>query len=626
MLPIGGADMPVVISTLNAFTGLSAAAAGLALDNTALIVAGMLVGASGSILTKQMAEAMNRSIGNVFFSGLGAGGPTAAAVEGGTVRSTSAADVAIQLSYARLVVVVPGYGMAVAQAQRAVADLAAELEKRGVEVLYGIHPVAGRMPGHMNVLLAEADVPYDKLKEMDDINGEFGRTDVALVIGANDVTNPAARTVADSPIYGMPILDVDKAGSIIVLKRSMSSGFAGIDNPLFYDPKTALLFGDAKASVERDPQRDPQRLALLLLHPAVDREADQPGDEDRDVADAGDLLDHHHAARERLDGDDVAQPDAGERREAEVEQLHPRAVGIRVDLRREAAGLDRLDDHEEVGERPRHEREGGADRPQFVAGDDVVLEHVLDQRARGVEVEDRLEGRRPGLEVVAAGHGLDHQQHRRRGTEEQGGAGQPARAADGEHDEAEDRDAEDAEQRPAHVAALHERIEQDPGELRCEQDRGGFPSRERQHERQPRHRSGRHRHDSATRPARSRPTLRAMSRILRASLLALLALAAFAAPASAQSPTGLVINEIDYDQPSTDTAEYLEIRNNGAAPVNLDEYALRLVNGATDPAAEYRIVDLPAVDLGAGAHYVVAAIPRPSASATSMRTGPRPRT
>ena len=249
VLPIGGADMPVVISTLNAFTGLSAAAAGLALDNTALIVAGMLVGASGSILTKQMAEAMNRSIGNVFFSGLGAGGPTAAAVEGGTVRSTSAADVAIQLSYARLVVVVPGYGMAVAQAQRAVADLAAELEQRGVEVLYGIHPVAGRMPGHMNVLLAEADVPYDQLKEMDDINGEFGRTDVALVIGANDVTNPAARTVADSPIYGMPILDVDKAGSIIVLKRSMSSGFAGIDNPLFYDPKTALLFGDAKASV-----------------------------------------------------------------------------------------------------------------------------------------------------------------------------------------------------------------------------------------------------------------------------------------------------------------------------------------------------------------------------------------
>ena len=165
------------------------------------------------------------------------------------MRSTSAADVAIQLSYARLVVVVPGYGMAVAQAQRAVADLATELEKRGVEVLYGIHPVAGRMPGHMNVLLAEADVPYDQLKEMDDINPEFPRTDVALVIGANDVTNPAARTVQDSPIYGMPILDVDKANSVIVLKRSMSSGFAGIDNPLFYNEKTALLFGDAKASV-----------------------------------------------------------------------------------------------------------------------------------------------------------------------------------------------------------------------------------------------------------------------------------------------------------------------------------------------------------------------------------------
>jgi NAD(P) transhydrogenase subunit beta len=251
VIPIGGADMPVVISTLNAFTGLSAAAAGIALNNTALIVAGMLVGASGSILTKQMADAMNRSIANVFFGGMGTGGaaPATAGETGGTVRSTSAADVAIQLSYARLVVVVPGYGMAVAQAQRAVADLAAELERRGVEVLYAIHPVAGRMPGHMNVLLAEADVPYEKLKEMDDINPEFARTDVALVIGANDVTNPAARTVTDSPIYGMPILDVDKASSVIVLKRSMNSGFAGIDNPLFYDPKTAMLFGDAKASV-----------------------------------------------------------------------------------------------------------------------------------------------------------------------------------------------------------------------------------------------------------------------------------------------------------------------------------------------------------------------------------------
>src|SRR3954464_7370281 len=252
VVPIGGADMPVVISTLNAFTGLSAAAAGIALENTALIVAGMLVGASGSILTKQMADAMNRSIANVFFAGVGTGGGGAALAApggGGTARSTSAADVAIQLSSARLVVVVPGYGMAVAQAQRAVAELATALEKRGVEVLYAIHPVAGRMPGHMNVLLAQADVPSEKLKEMDDINGEFARTDVSLVIGANDVTNPAARTVRESPIYGMPILDVDKSASVVILKRSMASGFAGIDNPLFYDPKTSMLFGDAKASV-----------------------------------------------------------------------------------------------------------------------------------------------------------------------------------------------------------------------------------------------------------------------------------------------------------------------------------------------------------------------------------------
>jgi NAD(P) transhydrogenase subunit beta len=199
-----------------------------------------------------MAEAMNRSIGNVFFSGFGAAGGTVVGSDDGverTVKSTSPADVAIQLSYARLVVVVPGYGMAVAQAQRAVADLATELEKRGVEVLYAIHPVAGRMPGHMNVLLAEADVPYDKLKEMDDINPEFARTDVALVIGANDVTNPAARDVPDSPIYGMPILDVDKSGSVIIIKRSMNSGFAGIDNPLFYDDKTSMLFADAKNGV-----------------------------------------------------------------------------------------------------------------------------------------------------------------------------------------------------------------------------------------------------------------------------------------------------------------------------------------------------------------------------------------
>ncbi len=198
-----------------------------------------------------MAEAMNRSVASVFLGGFGAAAGTVAEAEDGvdrTVRSTSAADVAIQLSYARLVVVVPGYGMAVAQAQRAVADLASELEQRGVEVLYAIHPVAGRMPGHMNVLLAEADVPYEQLKEMVDINGEFARTDVALIIGANDVTNPAARNVADSPIYGMPILDVDRAGSVVVLKLTTASGFAGIDNPLFYDQKTTVLFGDAKAS------------------------------------------------------------------------------------------------------------------------------------------------------------------------------------------------------------------------------------------------------------------------------------------------------------------------------------------------------------------------------------------
>jgi len=253
VLPIGGADMPVVISLLNAFTGLSAAATGVALNNTALIVAGMIVGASGTILTNLMADAMNRSIPAIVAGGFGGGGALPAAAEGpdggGTVRSTSAADAAIQLSYARQVVIVPGYGLAVAQAQHAVRELTRELEKRGVEVKFGIHPVAGRMPGHMNVLLAEADVPYEQLKEMDEINPEFPRTDVVLVIGANDVTNPAAKDQPDSPIYGMPILQVDEAQSVIVLKRSMSSGFAGIDNPLFYNPKTTLLFGDAKASV-----------------------------------------------------------------------------------------------------------------------------------------------------------------------------------------------------------------------------------------------------------------------------------------------------------------------------------------------------------------------------------------
>jgi NAD(P) transhydrogenase subunit beta len=253
VLPIGGADMPVVISLLNAFTGLSAAAAGLALDNVALIVAGMLVGASGSILTMLMAEAMNRSIANIFKGGFGGGGSAPAAGDGEEkpVRSTDPADVAIQLAYARKVVVAPGYGLAVAQAQHTVRELANALEKRGVEVRYAIHPVAGRMPGHMNVLLAEADVPYEHLKEMDEINPEFPQTDVALVIGANDVTNPAARDVADSPIYGMPILDVDKAAAVIVLKRSMNTGFAGIDNPLFYAENTSLLFGDAKESVQK---------------------------------------------------------------------------------------------------------------------------------------------------------------------------------------------------------------------------------------------------------------------------------------------------------------------------------------------------------------------------------------
>jgi NAD(P) transhydrogenase subunit beta len=253
VLPIGGADMPVVISLLNAFTGLSAAATGMALNNPALIVAGMIVGASGTILTNLMATAMNRSIPAIIAGGFGGAG----AVEGaqgagehaGTVRSTSAADAAIQLAYASRVVVVPGYGMAVAQAQHAVRELTKELEARQVDVSYAIHPVAGRMPGHMNVLLAEADVPYDQLKEMDDANPEFARTDVSLVIGANDVTNPAAKNTPSSPIYGMPILEVADSRSVIVIKRSMNPGFAGIENELYFDPKTSMLFGDAKSAV-----------------------------------------------------------------------------------------------------------------------------------------------------------------------------------------------------------------------------------------------------------------------------------------------------------------------------------------------------------------------------------------
>ena len=253
VLPIGGADMPVVISMLNACTGLSAAATGVALNNTALIVAGMIVGASGSILTNLMAVAMNRSIPAIVAGGFGGGGAiegaTGAGEHAGSVRSTSAADAAIQLAYASRVVIVPGYGMAVAQAQHAVRELTKELEARGVEVSYAIHPVAGRMPGHMNVLLAEADVPYDQLKEMDAANPEFQRTDVSLVIGANDVTNPAAKNTPSSPIYGMPILEVADSHSVIVIKRSMNPGFAGIENELYYDPKTAMLFGDAKQSV-----------------------------------------------------------------------------------------------------------------------------------------------------------------------------------------------------------------------------------------------------------------------------------------------------------------------------------------------------------------------------------------
>ena len=254
VLPIGGADMPVVISLLNAFTGLAAAATGFELENNVLIVSGMLVGASGTLLTLMMSRAMNRSITNVLFGAFGqvsAGAAAAATSDGGTVRAASAEDVAVMLAYAHKVVFVPGYGLAVAQAQHDVRQLADLLEEKGVEVSYAIHPVAGRMPGHMNVLLAEANVPYPQLKEMDEANPEFGRTDVALVVGANDVVNPDARSNEGSPIYGMPILNVDQAQTVVVLKRSMNPGFAGIENPLFYNPKTVMLFGDAKESISR---------------------------------------------------------------------------------------------------------------------------------------------------------------------------------------------------------------------------------------------------------------------------------------------------------------------------------------------------------------------------------------
>jgi H+-translocating NAD(P) transhydrogenase subunit beta len=255
VLPIGGADMPVVISLLNAFTGLAVAASGFTLNNFALIVAGTLVGASGSLLTKLMSDAMGRSLGNVLFGAFGQVKTGTAAAAGGketrSVRSASVEDLATLLAYSRRVIIVPGYGLAVAQAQHAVRELAELLEKRGVEVNYAIHPVAGRMPGHMNVLLAEANVPYEQLKEMDEINGEFKDADVALVVGANDVVNPAARSSPGSPIFGMPILNADQAKNIVFMKRSMRPGFAGIDNDLMYDPKTLMFFGDAKDSLTK---------------------------------------------------------------------------------------------------------------------------------------------------------------------------------------------------------------------------------------------------------------------------------------------------------------------------------------------------------------------------------------
>ncbi len=253
VLPIGGADMPVVISLLNSFTGTAAAMSGFVIGNPVLIIAGALVGASGAILTKLMADAMNRSIWNIMVGGFGGGDAAVAATAGepgASVREINLDDAAIMLAYSQKVIVVPGYGLAVAQAQHAVRELAEVLEARGVDVVYAIHPVAGRMPGHMNVLLAEANVPYPQLKEMEEVNPEFPRADVALVIGANDVTNPAARSNPASPIYGMPILDVDHAKNIIVIKRSMGRGYAGIDNDLYADPKTGMLFADAKAGLE----------------------------------------------------------------------------------------------------------------------------------------------------------------------------------------------------------------------------------------------------------------------------------------------------------------------------------------------------------------------------------------
>jgi NAD(P) transhydrogenase subunit beta len=252
VIPIGGADMPVVISLLNSYSGIAAAMTGFVIRNEVLIIAGALVGSSGIILSQIMCRAMNRSLGNVLFGAFGGAAlPSGKSAEGLTVRQVTPDDAAVQLAYAKSVIVVPGYGLAVAQAQHALRELADLVERKGGEVKYAIHPVAGRMPGHMNVLLAEANVPYDKLFDMDQINAEFERTDLALVIGANDVVNPAARTDPSSPIYGMPILNVDHARSIIVLKRGMGTGFAGIENELFYNPKTAMLFGDAKQSLTK---------------------------------------------------------------------------------------------------------------------------------------------------------------------------------------------------------------------------------------------------------------------------------------------------------------------------------------------------------------------------------------
>ncbi len=253
VIPIGGADMPVVIALLNSYSGIAAAMTGFVIDNSVLIISGALVGSSGIILSQIMCKAMNRSLANVLFGAFGAAGPkgSAKSAAGLSVRSVTPEDAAIQLAYAQSVVVIPGYGMAVAQAQHAVREIQELIEKRGGEVKYAIHPVAGRMPGHMNVLLAEANVPYDKLREMDDINPEMERCDVAIVIGANDVVNPGARTDQSSPIFGMPIINADYAKSIIVLKRSMAAGFAGIENELFYNPKTSMLFGDAKQSLTK---------------------------------------------------------------------------------------------------------------------------------------------------------------------------------------------------------------------------------------------------------------------------------------------------------------------------------------------------------------------------------------